>query len=91
MEQKELPEIRWCQNNLFVGLFRLPKKNEFWDFWILGFAVDFGNISGTKRASGDLLMSKMTGFFRTFQKGERTKSRGPKGLPLEVKAWAPDF
>ena len=58
-ERKELPEIRWCQNHqIFKGFSDFQKW--IFEFWIYGFLNFFfisGHISGTKRATGDPLVS----------------------------------
>ena len=47
-QRKELPEIRWCQNDrIFEGFLDFPKNMKFWisgflDFWIFGFLDFFG-------------------------------------------------
>ena len=70
-QRKELPEIRWCQNDrIFEGFLDFPKKITFWisgfldfriflDFWIFWIS---GYISAMKRATGDFLMSKRPEF-----------------------------
>ena len=43
-EQKELPEIHWCQNyRIFKGFLNLPKNMNFWICWqfFFGFVDDF--------------------------------------------------
>ena len=40
-QQKEIPEIRWCQKDrIFESFLDFPKKYEILDFWISGF-LDF--------------------------------------------------
>ena len=42
-QRKELPKIRWCQNDqIFEGFLDFPKKYEILDFWIFGFLDFFG-------------------------------------------------
>ena len=44
-QQKEVPEIRWCQNDrIFEGFLDFPKNIifGFLDFWIFGFLDFFG-------------------------------------------------
>ena len=70
-QRKELPEIRWCQNDrIFEGFLDFPKKYEILDFWISGF-LDFwisgffgisGYISATERATGNPLVSNRPDF-----------------------------
>ena len=70
-EQKELPENRWCQNDrIFEGFSDFQKLIEFLDFCISGFLYFFwisGHISGTKRATGDPLVSKRPDFQGLFR------------------------
>jgi len=67
-QRKELPEVRWCQNDrIFEGFLDFPKHMKFWisgflDFWISGFVWISGYISATKRATKNPLVSKRPDF-----------------------------
>ena len=72
-KRKELPEICWCQNDrIFKGLSDFQKNLifEFLEFWISVFLYYFwisGHILGTKRATGDPLVSKRPYFSGLFK------------------------
>ena len=67
---KELPETRWCQNNqIFEGFSDFQKINSFHISGFFGFLA----ISGMKRATGDLLVSKQVYFQGLFRFSRRRK------------------
>ena len=73
MELKELPEIRGCQNDrIFEGFSDFQNKIEFMncgflDFWISSFFWISFHIFGTRRATGDPLVSKRPKFLGLYR------------------------
>ena len=73
-QRKELPEIRWCQNDrIFEGFLDFPKNMKFWisgflDFWIFGFLdfLDFRLYLGNKKRYRKSAGVKTAGFSRAF-------------------------
>ena len=72
-QRKELPEIRWCQNDrIFEGFSDFQNKIEFMncgflDFWISSFFWISFHIFGTRRATGDPLVSKRPKFLGLYR------------------------
>ena len=87
-ERKELPEIRRCQNGRIFQGFAIFKKLEILDFWpYLGNEKSYRRSAGVKTTEFLGLFSQLRGSHSlSAQRARRTKSRGPKGLQLEVGA-----
>merc|ERR1711989_295205 len=65
-QRKELPEIRWCQNDrIFEDFLDFPKNMIIWIFGFLDFCIFWisGYISATKRATRNPLVSKRLDFW----------------------------
>ena len=72
-QQKELPEIRWCQNDRnFEGFLDFPKNMKFWisgflDFGISGFFSDFWLYLGNEKSYQKSAGVKTTRFFKNMK------------------------